>query len=147
MTASMQEAMSRQLRRVFIVMVVTIVCLGVVAFWLLEGPIAEYQCEHKHLPSFGPNLGFRTGRIPVRDYSEGPLGIVQIDPRGPMYAAGFRVGDIPLDHHGGMMAFCGALIGAAHGREERILVTTADYWPGAEPRPRELLIPRRPTGR
>jgi hypothetical protein len=138
----MQDTMSRQLGRVFFLMVLTIVCLGVVAFWLLEDPLAEYQCELEYLPARGADLGFRTGRIPVRDYAEGPVGIVHIDPRGPMYAAGFRVGDIPLAHHGGMMEFCGALIGAAHGREERIYVTTADHWPTTEPQPRELLIPR-----
>ena len=139
----MPEAMCRQLRRVFLAIVVTIACLGVVVIWLLDGPIAEYRCEHETIPSLGADLGFRSGKIPVRNWQEGLLGIVQIDPLGPMYAAGFRAGDIPLAHHGGMMAFCGALIGANHGREERLYVTTADYWPSTEPRPRELLIPKR----
>lgn len=139
--------MSRQLWRVFLVMMVTIAFLGAVVFWLLEGPIAEYQCEHEYLPSLGADLGFRTGRIPVRDYPEGPLGIVQIDPRGPMYAAGFRAGDIPSDFHGGTMAFCGAFRGAALGQDERIVVTTAEYWPALEPQRRELVVPRPPKPR
>jgi hypothetical protein len=140
----MPEALSRQLGRVFVVMIVTILCLGVIVFWVVEGPMVEHHCEHEYLPALGAALGFRTGRIPVRDYPEGPLGIIQVDPHGPMYATGFRTGDIPLDHHGGMMAFCGAFQGAAFGQDARIVVTTVEYWPGSEPTPRELVVPKPP---
>jgi hypothetical protein len=143
----MREALSRQLNRVLVVLIATILGLCVIAFWLLECPVAEYRCEHEYLPSLSADLGFRTGRIPVRDYPEEPLGIVQVDQSGPMYAAGFRAGDIPLDHHGGMMAFCGAFQGAALGEETRIVVTTAEYWPAPEPLSRELTVPTPPKRR
>jgi hypothetical protein len=141
----MQEVMSRQPRRVFLLLAATFVCLSIVVVWLLEGPFAEYRCEHQYLPSVGADLGFRPGRIPVRDWPEGPVGIIEIDPDGPMYAAGFRAGDIPLDHHGGMMAFCGALQSAALGQGAQIVMTTSAFWPGPEPRRRELTVPTSPS--
>jgi hypothetical protein len=141
----MQEAISRILGRVFVVTVLTIGCLGVVVFWLLKGPIAEYRCEHEYLPSFGADLGLRIGAVPVPNDPERPVGIGQIDSHGPMYAAGFRSGDIPLAHHGGMMDLCGALLSAGQGAEARVMVTTAEYWPAPEPKPRELVVPIPPS--
>jgi hypothetical protein len=108
----------------------------------------EFECEREYLPSIGQAFGFRIGRITVAGYGEGPLGFVEIDERGPMYAAGFRAGDIPLAgvDVAGMMEFCGLLRGASD-QEARIVVTTSEHWPVPEPQRRELVVPRPPKRR
>lgn len=137
------DGLPNQNRRFFVV-VLTLSLLSVTTFWLLERPLHEYYCQHEYIPSMGAVLGFRAGPIPVSGDWEGPLGLVSVDEAGPMYAAGFRVGDIPLEYHGGMMAFCGALQYAESGGDARIVVTTSDEWPAAGLKSRELLVPSPP---
>ena len=142
----MTDRMIADLRRVFLVMFLNGGCLAVVVVGLLHEPIADYYCEQEYLPSIGSQLGFKIGRIPVRDWPEGVLAFIQIDDRGPMQRAGFRAGDIPMGvHEGGMVTFCGALERAARGWDARIFVTTSVHWPGTEPQPRELVVPKPPT--
>ena len=141
----LSEQLSSVLRRVFLLMILIGGCLAVVLFWLLERPLSDFQCEHEYLPSIAADLGLQIGKIPVRDWPEGLPGFVKVDPRGPMYGAGFRAGDIPMGRHeSGMVAFCGALDWADRGLDSRIFVTTAEHWPATEPQARQLAVPKPP---
>jgi len=49
-------------------------------------------------------------------------------PGGRLEAAGVRPGDIPIETHGGLWAFCGALLKSQSGDTGEFHVITASEW-------------------
>jgi hypothetical protein len=135
-----------ELRRVFFLLALTLTCLAATVFWLLREPYTQFKCEQEYLPSVGRALGFRIGEIVVPRYPQVKLlGFVEVDERGPMYAAGFREGDIPIGgvDVSGTTRLCDILRSNIEWYS-RIIVTTSAHWPGPEPNQRELLVPKPP---
>ena len=134
------------LRRVFLLVTLTLICLAATVSWILYEPYLEFECEQQYLPSVGPALGFCIGEIPVPSYPELKLlGFVAVDEPGPMYVAGFRAGDIPIGgvDVSGTMRLCDILRSNIEWYS-RIVVTTSAHWPGPEPNRRELVVPKPP---
>ena len=134
------------LRRVFLLVTLTLACLAATVLWLLHDPYRQFECEQEYLPSVGRALGFRIGEIVVPRYPQVKLlGFVEVDERGPMYAAGFRKGDIPIGgvDVSGTTRLCD-ILGSNIDWYSRIVVTTSAHWPGPEPNQRELVVPKPP---
>ena len=101
-----------------------------------------FDCEHRYLPSVEGRFGFRGGRIslPGREYE--PYALLEVDPHGPLGQAGFISGDVPVNHHGGLEDFCGALQSADDGHNPEIRVINGhDYDSSAR---RSIRIPAMP---
>lgn len=97
------------------------------------------------LPPYEDAFGFRGGQITVRDVRGEALelyGLASVDPAGPLGAAGFRSGDVPVAHHGGADAFAWALRRSECGEATTITVVHATAW--AEMQRRQLTVPARP---
>ena len=79
--------------------------------WFALGQPAFYahECEHSYLPTAEARFGFRGGRVGVSDQGSSEYALVQVDPSGFLGRAGFRSGDVPVAHHGGLASFCYAL--------------------------------------
>jgi len=91
------------------------------SFWLED-------CEKTFLPSVQQKYGFKGGPMSRPNDNSLYYGFQEIDPGGPFAKAGFRRGDIPVDHHGGFRDFCGAMHVAEDGGEGRVTVMRApDY--------------------
>jgi hypothetical protein len=116
--------------------------IGMLIAWAVFHPAVYHDwCLRHYIPSMQERLGFRAARIPVPGRTRGPLALVEVVPSGPMARAGFRVGDIPVDHHGGETAFCGALQGAEAGGYSKVSVANAADWAAGVRSRRELTIP------
>jgi hypothetical protein len=97
------------------------------------------------LPSYEHRFGFHGHQLSVRDYrgeSVELYGLVTVDPDGPLGAAGFRAGDIPVAHHGGAEEFAWALRQSECGKTAIVAVIQARAW--AEQEIRRLTLPARP---
>ena len=110
-----------------------LVCVGLLvvgfAAWVVFGPTFHlYDCEHRYLPSVEGKFGFHAERIRVPGVDHPHLGITVVQPGGPFDQAGFRAGDIPVDHHGGLQRLCGALRYAEEGGEPEIAVVNVATW-------------------
>ena len=96
------------------------------------------------LPLYQREFGFTGARLSVRDYRGEALtlyGLVSVDPNGPLSAAGFRPGDVPVAYHGGAEEFAWALRRAECGKATTIAVVQASAW--AEQQLRRLTVPAR----
>jgi hypothetical protein len=112
----------------------------VVAIVLWPWPY-DYFVEHFVLPQYEAEFGFRGGRVAVKD-SDGDFtvyGFVAVTPDGPLGRAGAKAGDIPVEYHGGMRAFYGALQRARLGEEDRFDVLAREEWPERSKR-REIIL-------
>jgi hypothetical protein len=62
-------------------------------------------------------------------------------PRGKLALAGAKSGDIPVEYHGGIWAFYGALQKASSGREAHFDVLAHSDWPDWDKRRKIVLLP------
>jgi hypothetical protein len=83
------------------------------------------------LPEYEVSFGFRGGRLPVGigDSSDTLYALLEVSPDGRLAHAGARPGDIPIEYHGGLWAFYGALEEARAGREGHFDVVSHSDWP------------------
>jgi hypothetical protein len=110
----------------------------------LAPSIYFYNCVESYIPSVQERLGFRLGLITPKGEDGQQWALVEVVPSGPLGQAGFRSGDVPVEHHGGVTAFCYALE-AAHEVDgyRRIDVVNAADWDTEGPnRRRKLEIPK-----
>jgi hypothetical protein len=110
-----------------------LVCAGLLvvgfAAWVVFSPALHlYDCEHRYLPSVEERFGFHAERIAVPGADHQLLGITIVRPGGLFDRAGFRVGDIPVDYHGGLARLCGALKYAEEGGEPEVAVVNVAAW-------------------
>jgi hypothetical protein len=130
----------------FLYLVATLVLVaGPIASAVLQPAVYHQWCVRYYIPSVEARFGFRSGRIliPGTDYRW--LGVVEVTPGGALSRAGFRPGDIPVDHHGGETAFCYALESASDaeaGGYRRVNAINVSDWPSGRRATRELEIPR-----
>jgi hypothetical protein len=100
----------------------------------------DYECEHTYLPSVERRFGFVGGRarVPGDDWTAYTL--VRVDPEGVLGKAGFRSGDVPVAHHGGLAEFCAALqwSESAHDSFEVEVINIDDWDAGSR---RRIVIP------
>jgi hypothetical protein len=129
-------------RKQYLYLTLTFVLMGLLIWWAVFHPAVYHQwCIRYYIPSVQERFGFRVGRISVPGLPYQPLALVEVTAGGPLSWAGFRVGDIPVDHHGGETAFCGALQGAERSGYSNITVINADDWDNERRSRRELTIP------
>ena len=128
-------------RNEYLFLSLTLVLLGLIAAWFASPAIYHQWCVRHYIPSMQDRFGFRADRIHVPDLSYEPLAVVDIKAGGPFSRAGFRLGDIPVDYHGGDLAFCGALQGAEQGEHSTVSVINAGDWHKGERPRREITIP------
>ncbi len=89
-----------------------------------------FVVERFILPEYEITFGFRGGRLPIsmRDTSYTIYALVEVSPDGKLAHAGARPGDIPVEYHGGLWAFYGALSEAQDGREGHFDVVAHSDW-------------------
>ena len=88
----------------------------------------EFDCEHRYLPSVEAQFGFRGGHVSLPGHEYEPYALLEVDPHGSLGQAGFRSGDIPVNQHGGLLDFCGALRSAEDGHQSEIrVINSHDY--------------------
>ena len=101
--------------------------------------VSDYECEHTYLPSVEKRFGFVGGRTRLPDEDWRPYGLVQVDPEGLLGRLGFRSGDVPVAHHGGLATFCAAIHGSEEGRASfEVAVVNIAEWGNS---PRRFVIP------
>lgn len=129
-------------RREYFFLTLTLLLISLLISWAVFQPALYHQwCLRYYIPSVQALFGFRAARISVAGLPHEPLALVEVTPGGPFSSAGFRVGDIPVDHHGGETAFCAALQGAQDGGYSDVYVINADDWGKARRSRREIAIP------
>jgi hypothetical protein len=97
------------------------------------------------LPAYEQEFGFTGARVTVQDHRGESLtlyGLITVDPEGPLGAAGFRAGDVPVAYHGGAEEFAWALRRSKCGEATTVAVVQADAW--AQHQLRRLTVPARP---
>jgi hypothetical protein len=129
--------------REFVYLVATLTCLTLAIVWgLFHRELYHQWCVRYYVPSVQARFGFRAERITVPHVPHyQPLVILEVVPDGPLSRAGFRVGDISVDHHGGETAFCGALQRAEEGKASDVRVINASDWHQGWTARRDLSIP------
>lgn len=108
--------------------VALVVLVVTIAVWpWLDG----FVVEHLILPEYETSFGFRGGRLPVSmgDSTYTIYALVAVVPNGKLARAGAKSGDIPVEHHGGLGAFSGALLEASAGRDGHFDVLAHSDWP------------------
>ena len=129
-------------RRNFFVLLFVLCSLAVLVAWAVLNPeMYAYYCEQHYIPSVAGRFGFEARRVPVPGYEDEFLGIAVVEPGGVLDRAGFRAGDIPVDHHGGLTRFCVALQSAEDGEEGHVVVINATEWASGYHARRELAVP------
>jgi hypothetical protein len=107
----------------WLVLVAGLASIVLLSFYGFCNPgFIEHDCEHRYLPSVEMRFGFRGGHIAIPGHEYKPYALLEVDPSGPLGRAGFRSGDIPVNQHGGLLDFCGALRSAEEGHEPEIRV-------------------------
>ena len=116
-----------------------VVLVITIAIW--PWPYA-FVVERFIMPEYETRFGFRGGRLPVRtgETTHTIYALVAVSPDGKLARAGAKPGDIPVEYHGGLWAFYGALEGATAGREGHFDVIAHSDWPDWSNR-RKLVIP------
>jgi predicted metalloprotease with PDZ domain len=112
-------------------------------YYLAFSPV---DVEKVSLPKYEAAYGFRGGRIYLRYASGEPTdayALVHVDPDGPLGRAGFRSGDIPVAHHGGVEEFDWALGHAEAGEAAPVTVIQASEWSSPNGQFRRLTVPAR----
>ena len=97
--------------------VASLVAMGVCVGIVISPSLYAYVVEYALLPGYESGFGFRGERISLKNIDESytRYAIVEITPGGVLDNAGVGVGDIPIDNHGGMVAFYAALSEASQG--------------------------------
>jgi membrane-associated protease RseP (regulator of RpoE activity) len=100
--------------------------IAVVAVLVAIWPMPyDWATENVVLPRYEATFGFRGGRVRTSSDSDSTIyAIVEVVPGGPLALAGVKPGDIPVEYHGGVMAFLGALQQASGGHEGHFEVTS-----------------------
>ncbi len=126
-------------RNQFLVICVSLVAMATLIVWALLSPaFYAFYCEHHYLPAVESSFGFHAERIALPGNEYRPLAITALAPGGPFENAGFRVGDIPVDHHGGLNRLCSALRFAESGGEAHITVVNVADRASGRARRREV---------
>jgi hypothetical protein len=100
----------------------------------------DYECEHIYLPSVEKRFGFVGGRTRLPDEEWRPYTLVEVDPEGLLGRLGFRSGDVPVAHHGGLPTFCDAIRRSEEGRTAfEVAVVNIAEWSSYSPR--RIVIP------
>jgi len=132
-------------RGTYLVVLLIVVPAGAFMVWGELAPsIYYYNCVESYIPSFQARLGFRLGLVTPKGEDRQQWALVEVTPSGPLGQAGFRSGDVPVEYHGGITAFCYALR-AAHevdGYRRIDVVNTADWDTEGPNRRRQLEIPK-----
>jgi membrane-associated protease RseP (regulator of RpoE activity) len=99
--------------------------------------------EQFMLPQYEAAFGFRGGRLPLStgDSRQTIYGFVAVVPGGRLALAGAKSGDIPVEYHGGIWAFYGALLKASSGSEAAFDVLAHSEWPDWDKRRKIVLTP------
>ena len=125
-----------------LILALALVLLLLLVTWALLHPaVYAYWCERDYIPSVQTKFGFRAARIAVPEATYHPLAIVEVTPSGALSSAGFMAGDIPVEYHGGLEAFCGALQSAEGGTSSQVAVINVRDWPVGYEARRELRVP------
>ncbi len=112
----------------FLVVSLGLVLMSVLYFGVWEFAYPSFwleDCEKTFLPSLEGKYGFKGGAVSRPNHNSVDYGFQAIDPTGSFAKAGFRVGDIPVDHHGGFRNFCGAMHLAEGGETAHVTVARA----------------------
>jgi hypothetical protein len=101
-----------------------VLSVAIVVSPLLNAWLVEYVL----LPSYETEFGFRGGRNSASDTSDSYAGyaIIEVTPGGILDTAGARNGDIPVDHHSGLIVFYTALYHARNGESGTFVVVSSD---------------------
>jgi hypothetical protein len=114
--------------------------------WAVFQPaVYHLWCVSYYIPSVEARFGFRAEPIAIPGTDYRWLGVVEVTPGGALSRAGFRPGDIPVDHHGGETAFCSALESADEPEADgyrKISVINVREWDTGRAARRELEIQR-----
>ena len=130
-------------RREYLYLSLTLTLVALLVLWAALHPTVYHQwCVRYYIPSRQEEFGFKAERISVAGTEYLPLALVQITPGGLLDRAGFRPGDIPVDHHGGETAFCGALQHATEGGQPSVSVINAGEWSAGHHARRTLRLSR-----
>ena len=107
----------------WVAVMLTVNLIVVAGIWLVADP-AQYRfdCEYRYLPSVQQTFGFQGGRFNDRSHDFEPYVLLRVDPAGSLGPVGFREGDAPVAHHGGLVDFCDALQQAERGVESQVHV-------------------------
>jgi hypothetical protein len=99
--------------------------------------------EHVVLPRYEGTFRFRGGRLALGETSDNRTvyGLVSVVPGGRLARAGARPGDIPVEYHGGVWAFWGALYEASAGRQGHFDVVSRSDWHDWDKRRRLVVEP------
>jgi hypothetical protein len=105
-----------------------------------------FVVERFILPEYESTFGFRGGRLSVGTGDEAftIYALMVVVPDGKLARAGARAGDIPIEYHGGLWAFYGALEEARAGREGHFDVLAQSDWPDWDKRRKLVLPPEAP---
>lgn len=98
--------------------------------------------EHFMLPQYEATFGFQGGRLRVGDGSQTIYALVAVVPGGRLAVGGANSGDIPVQRHGGLWAFYGALLEASSGREGHFDVLSQSDWHDWDKRRKVVLTPQ-----
>ena len=132
-----------RLGRLQLAVVASLLAVFVSIYYLAFSPV---DVETVSLPKYEATYGFRGGRISLR-YQTGEqtqaYALVQVNPDGPLGRAGFRSGDVPVAHHGGVAEFEWALRQAESGQAAPVTVIQASEWSSPNGQFRRLTIPAR----
>ena len=131
-------------RSTYLVLLLIVIPAGAFMVWEQLFPsIYYYRCIESVIPSAQGRLGFTFGPVVLPETKEQRLALIEVKPNGPLGRAGFRSGDIPVAHHGGVTEFCGALGAAEEGEAYGINVINLSDWSVDGPdRRRTLYIPK-----
>lgn len=141
-----KDPQSEAIRAAWVRYVVLLAGVGmvfiIVTFVLWPWPYA-LAVEHLMLPEYETAFGFRGGRLSVSvgESSATIYALVSVVPGGRLARAGARSGDIPVEYHGGLWAFYGALQEASAGREGHFDVLAHSDWPDRDKRRKIVIAP------
>jgi len=132
-------------RGTYLVILLIVVPSAAFMVWAeLEPSIYYYNCVESYIPSVQERLGFRLGLVTLQGGQGQRWALIEVTPGGPLGRAGFRTGDIPVEYHGGVTAFCYALKAAdeVDGYRRIDVVNIADWDTDGPNRRREPKIPK-----
>ena len=78
------------------------------AHFTLSPAYFAHDCEYQYLPSMERRLGFKGARTQAEVCPQCYF-LAEVRPDGILGRAGFVTGDAPIEHHGGLSNFCGAV--------------------------------------
>jgi len=105
---------------------------------LLQGPLHRAECV-RYILSVEDRFGFRSGWLAQVEHDT--FAILDVSPGGLFARAGFRSGDVPVEHHDGLGAFRVALSESSAGHWSEVTVIHAAELADGWPRARVISIP------